>query len=357
MELKVKEMQLPEVIEFNYDEVKNWVAKGVEKYSKYDNIIMDADAVKVGKADRAELNKVKEALNKERIRQEKEYMKPFNQFKSQVNELISMIDEPVKLIDKAVKGYEAEQKAQKEAEIKAIFELEAAEAAAEIRLDAIWDAKWLNASVSLKKVQETIHERIQQFNSDIETLQKLPEFAFEAVETYKQTLDINKAISEGQRLADIQRRKQEAEAEKARLKAEEEARKAAAAAAEAETATPETDMGKVIDSIDRQALKQAVTSEAAKRWIGFEALLTVEQARELKQFFDSKNIEFRAASKAGLDQEKAAEIMTAALSYAYCDNCGTEEQYCDECHRKYQNWSLNEGTAAGIVEKIVAECL
>lgn len=356
MELKVKEMQLPEVIEFNYEEVKSWVAEGVEKYSKYDNMIMDADAVKVGKADRAELNKVKEALNKERIRQEKEYMKPFNQFKSQVNELISMIDKPVKLIDKAVKGYEAEQKAQKEAEIKVIFEQEAAETAAEIRLDAIWDAKWLNASVSLKKVQETIHERMQQFNSDIETLQKLPEFAFEAVETYKQTLDINKAISEGQRLADIQRRKQEAEAEKARIKAEEEAKKTAAAA-EAETVAPETDMGNVIDSIDRQALKQAVTPEAAKQWIGFEALLTVDQAKELKQFFDSRNVEFRATSKAGLDKEKAAEIMTAALSYAYCDNCGTEEQYCDECHRKYQNWSLNEGTAAGIVEKIVTECL
>lgn len=293
MELKVKEMQLPEVIEFNYEEVKSWVAEGVEKYSKYDNMIMDADAVKVGKTDRAELNKVKEALNKERIRQEKEYMKPFNQFKSQVNELISMIDKPVKLIDKAVKGYEAEQKAQKEAEIKVIFEQEAAEAAAEIRLDAIWDDKWLNASVSLKKVQEAIHERIQQFNSDIETLQKLPEFAFEAVETYKQTLDINRAISEGQRLADIQKRKQEAEAEKARLKAEEETKKAAAAA-ETETVAPETDTGKLIDSIDRQAFEQAVTPEVAKQWIGFQALLTVEQAKELKQFFNSRDIEFRA---------------------------------------------------------------
>lgn len=300
MELKVKEVQLPEVIEFNYDEVKNWVAEGVEKYGKYENMIMDADAVKVGKADRAELNKVKEALNKERIRQEREYMKPFNAFKSQVNELISMIDEPVKLIDKAVKGYEAEQKAQKEAAIEAIFEQEAAEAAAEIRLNAIWDAKWLNASVSLKKVQETIHERIQQFNADIETLQKLPEFAFEAVETYKQTLDINKAISEGQRLADIQRRKAEAEAEKARLRAEEEARKAAAAAAaaeaeaEVEANAPKTDMGKVIESIDRQALEHAVKAETASQWIRFEALLTVKEARELKEFFDSRSIEFRA---------------------------------------------------------------
>ena len=53
-------------------------------------------------------------------------------------------------------------------------------------------------------------------------------------------------------------------------------------------------MGKVIDSIDRQAFEQAVTPEAAKQWIGFEAFLTVEQARELKQFFNSRNIEFRA---------------------------------------------------------------
>ena len=53
-------------------------------------------------------------------------------------------------------------------------------------------------------------------------------------------------------------------------------------------------MGKVIDSIDRQAFEQAVTPEAAKQWIGFQALITLEQAKELKQFFDSRNIEFRA---------------------------------------------------------------
>jgi hypothetical protein len=283
MELRVKEVQLPEVIEFNYTEVKEWVAAGVEKYSKYENMIMDADSVKIGKADRAELNKVKEALNKERIRQEKEYMKPFNVFKSQVNELIAMIDEPVKLIDSAVKGYESEQKAHKEATIEAIFEKEAAVATAEIRLDKIWNDKWLNASVSLKKVQEEIRARIEQFNADIETLQNLPEFAFEAVETYLQTLDINTAIAEGKRLSDMQKRKAEAEAA-ARMKSEEEA-KAAAESKSAEHVPVE----------EVAATKEVVQpSEPAKQWIGFKALLTVDQARELKQFFDSRNIQFMA---------------------------------------------------------------
>lgn len=284
MELKVKEMQLPEVIEFNYTEVKEWVAAGIEKYSKYKNMVMDADAVKIGKADRAELNKVKEALNKERIRQEKEYMKPFNMFKSQVNELIAMIDEPVKMIDSAVKGYESEQKAQKEATIEAIFEKEAAVATAEIRLDKIWNDKWLNASVSLKKVQEEIRARIEQFNNDIETLQNLPEFAFEAVETYLQTLDINIAISEGQRLADIQKRKAEAEA--AKLKAEEEAN----VAAEAEAAQKANDQAEDV-AVTKEVVQPA---EPAKQWISFKALLTVEEAQQLRAFFEERNIQFRA---------------------------------------------------------------
>lgn len=284
MELKIKEIALPESVEWNYQEVKEWVAEGIEKYSKYESMIMDADAVKIGKADRAELNKVKEALNKERIRQEKEYMKPFNVFKGQVNELIAMIDEPVKLIDSAVKGYETEQKAQKEATIEAIFEKEAAAATAEIRLDKIWNDKWLNASVSLKKVQEEIRARIEQFNSDIETLQNLPEFAFEAVETYLQTLDINTAIAEGKRLSDIQKRKAEAEA--ARLKAEEEA-KASAEAELSQAANASVEEVAETEEAERPA-------EPAKQWISFKALLTVDQAKELRDFLNSRHIEFKA---------------------------------------------------------------
>ena len=123
-------------------------------------------------------------------------------------------------IDAQVKDYEERQKAEKASKIQAIWEKEVQEANAEISLDKIFNDRWLNATFTLKKVQEEIKARIEQFNADLETLDKLPEFSFEAVEVYKQTLDINRAIAEGQRLSDIQKRKQEAEA--AKLKAEEE---------------------------------------------------------------------------------------------------------------------------------------
>ena len=73
----------------------------------------------------------------------------------------------------------------------------------------IWDPKWLNVSVSIKQVRGQIDAAVEKFTNDLATLEKLPQFSFEATEVYKTCLDINKAIAEGQRLADIQRRKEE----------------------------------------------------------------------------------------------------------------------------------------------------
>lgn len=57
------------------------------------------------------------------------------------------------------------------------------------------------------------------------------------------------------------------------------------------------------------------------------------------------------------DKEKAIEILTDELSYAYCDNCanGISFENCDDCHRKYQNWALDKDTAAYIIDRIVKE--
>ena len=65
-----------------------------------------------------------------------------------------------------------------------------------------------------------------QIGTDVVTISKLPEFKFEAMEVYRKTLDMNQAIQEGQRLADIQKRKLEAE----RMEAERKAREAEEAA-------------------------------------------------------------------------------------------------------------------------------
>ena len=82
MELKVAEVQLPEAILFNYDELKKELT---EKVKTYETMAYTDDQIKDAKADRANLNKLKKALNDERIRREKEYMQPFNEFKAKQN--------------------------------------------------------------------------------------------------------------------------------------------------------------------------------------------------------------------------------------------------------------------------------
>ena len=265
MQFEMNEMQIPEKISFNYEELKSGL---LEKASRYEAMVYGEDEIKDAKADRSALNKLKKALNDERIRQEKEYMKPFNEFKSQVNEIIEIIDKPIAVIDGQIKEYEAEKKRVKE---DAIYEYwESLGNHDWLKIEQIWDDKWLNASVSMKKVQEEISDRLTTIQNEIGTLEQLPEFSFEAVEVYKQTLNINKAISEGQRLADIQRRKAEAEAKAA---AEEKA--------------------KIVEQTPPEPEPEQYCQPDGQ-WLRFEAFLNVDQAMKLKDFFETNNISFRA---------------------------------------------------------------
>lgn len=268
MEFKINEVQIPEKPTFNYEELKQELQ---EKANMYASLVYGDDEIKQAKSDKANLNKLKKALNDERIRQEKEYMKPFNEFKAQVNEIIGIIDKPINVIDEQVKLFEEKQKDEKLEKIKEFWE--GTEHPDWLTCKQIFDAKWLNTSTSMKKVQEAITERLAQIDADVKTIESLPEFRFEALETYKQTIDLNRAIAEGQRLADIQRRKQEDEA--ARLKAE------------AEKTVVETKTPPATESVKMEAAP-------AKQWVKFAALLSTEDAAALKAFCDSRNIEIKA---------------------------------------------------------------
>ena len=209
MELKMNEYQLPENISFNFEELKQELT---EKVSMYETLVYTDDQIKEAKADKASLNKLKKALNDERIRREKEYMVPFNDFKSKINEIISIIDKPVAVIDKQVKAYEEKQKQEKLDAITDFYN--STEHPEWLHFSQIMNEKWLNASVSMKSVQESILSGLEKVKADLETLANMPEFGFEATEVYKSSLDINKALAEGQRMAEIARQKAEAEAAK-----------------------------------------------------------------------------------------------------------------------------------------------
>ena len=274
MEMKVNEVIIPEQITWNYDEIK---AELTQKIQHYETLAYTEDQIQEAKKDRAALNKLKTALNDERLRREREYMKPFQVFKDQVNEIREIIDKPIKIIDEQLEGYEEDRKRKKREEIGAYWAQETTHPDW-ITLPLIFQDKWLNASYSMTQIKKDIDSKVGQINYDMETLEMLPEYSFEAVEIYKTTLDMNKAIAEGQRLADIQKRKEEAEkAEKELMaKVEEEEAEAIMADMEAESSpAPEQ-------------------KEEKKMMVRFEVELTVDQAKELRTFFQERGIRFWA---------------------------------------------------------------
>lgn len=306
MELRVEQMAIPEKIAFNYEELKRELS---DKVKMYETLVYTDEQIKSAKADRADLNRLKKALNDERIRREKEYMQPFNAFKAQINEIIGIIDKPVALIDKQIKEYEENRKCEKKQNIYNYWTTKYLKSHISsknlfgetpyILFEEIFDEKWLNSSVSIKSVQESIDSKIITIENELKTLSDLPEFAFEAIETYKTTLDLNQSIAEGHRLSEMQKCK----AEQERIKAEQEK-----ARAEQERLRREQEEQKRLNQMAVQAVADMLPDNCAlvgndgkiveptpkemPTYVCFKALLTVAQALELKEFFESRNIEF-----------------------------------------------------------------
>jgi hypothetical protein len=283
MELKIKEYQLPEVIDFNYQELKQELE---EKITVYTNLVYSDDQIKLAKADRANLNKLKKALNDERIRREREYLEPFNTFKNQIKELISIIDKPVVLIDKQIKSYEQQQIEEKRVKLEQVFN--GLESPDWLTFEQIFSNRWLQNSVSIKAAKDSMNMTLERVAKDLDTIEKLPEFAFEALQVYKTTLDINNAISEAQRMSQIQKQKREHEAELAKQAEKEKSDQATMPLPEADDICIYADMPATPKITD-----QPPKMDEARMWVAFEAYLTTSDATALKAFFESRNIEFR----------------------------------------------------------------
>lgn len=276
MELRVNEVAIPEKIDFNYEELK---AELTSKVSFYETLVYTDDQIKDAKADKANLNKLKRALNDERIRREKEYMQPFNVFKAQINEIIGIIDKPIAVIDEQVKAFDEKRKIEKQKAIEELFATIGFQNF--VTLEKIQDPKWLNASVSMKSIEDQMRSKMYEIGNGVLTLSQLPEFGFEATEVFKETLDINKAISEAKRMSEITKAKAEAEASR---KAEEERKAQRVAMAQAMTLPEDL----------QQAPVQESQPEPQKMVVKFEVELTTEDATALREFFQSRNITFRA---------------------------------------------------------------
>ena len=273
MELKVIQPTFPEVISFNYEELKEQIQK---KASEYMNLVYSEDQIQDAKKDRATLNKFVKALSDERIKIKKECLKPYNDFEAKIKELDGIVSLAIQNIDGQVKGFEEQKKEERKQAIVEYWTNTEIQLPIPLTLEQIFNDKWLNASVSIKTVCAEIDARLEQIAKDLETLRNLPEFCFEAIAEYEYSLDLNKAIMEGQRMSQIQKRK------------EEEQQKMNDAFEDMKTAAENTAEGiaKTVEAMPDAHLR--------KGWVSFKALLSVEDAQALKTFFESRNILFEA---------------------------------------------------------------
>lgn len=286
MELRIEPYSTPEQILFNYEELKEML---LEKASHYEALVYTDDQIQIAKADRANLNRLKKALNDERIKREREYMESFNVFKAQVNEIIGIIDKPCAVIDRQVKEFEEREKEKKMQQIEEHWN--SCTLPININLGQIFNSKWLNASVKMPAIVKEITAKLEQITNDLAVIENLPSYAFEAKEIYINTLDLGKAVSEANRLRELAEKKAAWEAEQARRKAEElaewERKKAEAEAAAIKPSEP-VDTPCTPYGADHQP------EEPQKQWIGFQALLSVDDAKALKAFFTERNIQYKA---------------------------------------------------------------
>ena len=282
MELKINPIALPEKVTFNDEEIETALSAKLEELR---TVVYTDAQIKEAKTDKANLNRLKKALSDERIRVKKEFMVPVEEFENKIKHFCGMIDEVVNGIDIQVKEYDQKKKDEKADKISEIWQQ--MEKPDWLDLGDIYGDKWLNATYSLKQIEEELKDIIKEVNNDLLTLSNLPEFSFEATEEYKRTLNLASAIREGQRLSDMQKRKHEAEV---RRLEEEAAARLAAEQAKMEMAAAERTEDPEQMQIKIETIEEAAAEE--RQPVAFRAYMTYAQALELRAWFVTNGIEF-----------------------------------------------------------------
>lgn len=292
-ELKI--IALPQLgsIQFNEEEVKAGLA---EQMKVYKELPVSAENKADHKKDIATLRKMKKAVDDRRKEVKSIWMKPYDEFERKVKEVMSLIDEPINLIDDQVKELEDRERRQKKAEIREYFSTAAGEYTEWLTLEQIYDPKWENASVSLKKVREEIDQRINEIKAALASLSlSVSDVKEEAIERYKSDLNLTAALAyinqyEAQRAriqqaeAERRQREQEQMLERERQRIREDERRRA----QEEQVIRQEARREVIEDIKQPISDEVVTG--AKVTAVYTVSATPEEMAEIETALDSLGI-------------------------------------------------------------------
>jgi len=283
MELIIKtnlEKEIPKSIDFNFESLKTELS---DRLKYYNALVVTEESIKDAKADRARLNKLREAIEDKRKEVKSAVLEPYNDFERKCKELVAMIDEPIRKIDEQTEVFKKMEQEKKTAQIAEIYNSHIGDMAQLLGLDKIWNPRWLNVTYSIKDIEKEISEKITRTATDLKVIDSSIEDEFkDAIKvTYLRTLDLSKSLEE-YRLMKAQAKAIREREERERKEAER----------------------KLIESLNRPLLEsqeeptpapvQEAQVESPKMYrLVFECMLTKEQAWALDKWLRENGIKFR----------------------------------------------------------------
>lgn len=277
-------------ISFNHEEIMQELAVRLEKYN---GLVYSERNIKDAKADRATLNKFKEAIEARRKEIKKQCLEPYNDFEAKVKEIVAMIDKPILAIDTQVKAYEQIKKDEKLEGIKAFYTDKVGDLDKLIPFDKVYNPKWMNATYKEKDIQQEIQDLFIKVEDDLKAITELQtEYELQIKDVYLKNFDLTAALQEKKRLEEQAAKL----AEHKRLQ-EEKARQRQAQADEvkqcamAPASTPEPPPEPEAPEPSREVLTPTIEPEKLHE-IEFRVRATIPQLKALKQFFVDNEIIF-----------------------------------------------------------------
>lgn len=273
-------------IQWNYEEVKAWIKDGLARYK---GVVYDESQIAEAKKDRANLNKLVQALDAKRKEMKALYLNPYEEFEAQAKELISMVKEQAAAIDMQVKAYDDRRREEKLEKIKTecyaplIGNLDKL-----VPYDKLHDPKWLNVTCAAGTIATEMARKIENIVSGLDAIDKMglaPELAERIKGVFLKRFDLAAAIAEKDRIEKEQAALAEYEAKQRAAKAEQ-----TAPAAEHTAHNPEqkyTPPEPAAPAVERQS---APATDETIHTVVFRIRVTAAQLHGLGAYMKANNI-------------------------------------------------------------------
>lgn len=271
-ELQVVVQQTPGTVTWNYEDLKKAITNALEVYKTTE---YDDSNIGQAKKDRAMLNNLSKSVNARKIEIKKKCLEPYELIETQAKELMAIIQEPIAVIDERLTEYETARRKKARAAIleymqKAFEGIE--QQIADKAKNALYDDHWENATAKKSEWQTAIDARADAIRSDLQVLAGIEEkFRSYAMDAYRPNLRLADAMQKVQELraqeaAILKRQQEEERCRRQEELAKREAELAAQNQQEEATQTsgyperPQSDIGRTIDNIEREAFARATAS-------------------------------------------------------------------------------------------------